>query len=374
MQRLRRLRLEKPAILHLDAAANPKLEPGHGFATWTGADHLLTSRARALLATDADLYARAAAAAPVEAAAPRLYCVLREVSAQHLLLAGVLPMLGAGGKRALSELPVGETPSLSQLDLGNGHDPRKPAPPRCLCCAQHLRRSARHSGAVCAPLREVLSDRLYPGSAQPPLMREAREWFKYDFEAWLPDAGCHDDALRAAKRRPASGEAVGDGSAAAAAAARPGRLPSQAMYACLDKALVCPKGHALLAYELYEREDGSSTEEEWEGGEEEGEEEDQLGDETDEDDPFVVDEDEDEDEEASDEESDESDSNDSSEMERWSTDAESNEDPEGSAHAESASDNDREWRRQRRSRLHMCPSSSANTSARTTPLPPPFAY
>ena len=71
---------------------------------------------------------------------------------------------------------------------------------------------------------------------------------------------------------------------------------------------------------------------------------------------------------------DESDSNDSSEMERWSTDAESNEDPEGSAHAESASDNDREWRRQRRSRLHMCPSSSANTSARTTPLPPPFAY
>ena len=208
-------------------------------------------------------------------------------------------------------------------------------------------------------------------------MREAREWFKYDFEAWLPDAGCHDDALRAAKRRPASGEAVGDGSAAAVAAARPGRLPSHAMYACLDKALVCPKGHVLLAYELYEREDGSSTEEEWEGGEQEGEEEDQWGGETDEDDPFVIDEVEDADEEESDEESDESDesdSNDSSEMERWSTDAESNEDPEGSAHAESDSDNDRDWRRQCHSRLRMCPSSSAVTSARAAPPPASFTY
>ena len=369
MQRLRRLRLEKPAILHLDAAANPKLEPGHGFATWTGADHLLTSRARALLATDADLYARAAAAAPVEAAAPRLYCVLREVSAQHLLLAGVLPMLGAGGKRALSELPVGETPSLSQLDLGNGHDPRKPAPPRCLCCAQHLRRSARHSGAVCAPLREVLSDRLYPGSAQPPLMREAREWFKYDFEAWLPDAGCHDDALRAAKRRPASGEAVVDGRAAAASSSRPGRLPSQAMYACLDTALVCPEGHVVLAYELYEREDGSGTEEEWEGGEEaEGEEEDgQWGAETDEDGPFILIEDEDEGEEESEQAS--------SEMERWSTGSSSNEDPDGSAHEEEndSDADDRDRRRQRRSRLRIRPMSSANTCARESPPSAAFA-
>ena len=261
------------ALLHLDANGNPQLAPGFGCPIWTGANHLMSSNGRNLL-----LY-------PEEQQGPEqgpsgFYCVLREASSQHLLLAGFLPMLSCFGlhhagaaddpsvvavtaavtaaKAAQRDLPPGQTPSLS-----NGAEPENSRAPRCLCCAIHLKRSPRHSGAVCMPTKELPArEGLNPGAERPPVMRDASRWFKYDFEAWLPEGGCAPEVLKAAKaankeQRKAEAEAEGRSPPSG-----PGRLPSDAPYACLDTALVCPYGHVLLAYELYEREDGETSSEE----------------------------------------------------------------------------------------------------------------
>ena len=252
------------ALLHLDANGNPQLAPGYGCPIWTGANHLMSSNGRNLL-----LYPEEQG--PEEQGPSGFYCVLREASSQHLLLAGFLPMLSflpAGANPSVAargaaaaaqrDLPPGQTPSLS-----NGAEPENSRAPRCLCCAIHLKRSPRHSGAVCMPTKELpAKEGLNPGAERPPVMRDASRWFKYDFEAWLPEGGCAPEVLKAAKaankeQRKAEAEAEGRSPPSG-----PGRLPSDAPYACLDTALVCPYGHVLLAYELYEREDGETSSEE----------------------------------------------------------------------------------------------------------------
>ena len=252
------------ALLHLDANGNPQLAPGYGCPIWTGANHLMSSNGRNLL-----LYPEEQG--PEEQGPSGFYCVLREASSQHLLLAGFLPMLSflpAGANPSVAargaaaaaqrDLPPGQTPSLS-----NGAEPENSRAPRCLCCAIHLKRSPRHSGAVCMPTKELPArEGLNPGAERPPVMRDASRWFKYDFEAWLPEGGCAPEVLKAAKaankeQRKAEAEAEGRSPPSG-----PGRLPSDAPYACLDTALVCPYGHVLLAYELYEREEGETSSEE----------------------------------------------------------------------------------------------------------------
>ena len=252
------------ALLHLDANGNPQLAPGYGCPIWTGANHLMSSNGRNLLQYPEEQ-------GPEEQGPSGFYCVLREASSQHLLLAGFLPMLSflpAGANPSVAargaaaaaqrDLPPGQTPSLS-----NGAEPENSRAPRCLCCAIHLKRSPRHSGAVCMPTKELPArEGLNPGAERPPVMRDASRWFKYDFEAWLPEGGCAPEVLKAAKaankeQRKAEAEAEGRSPPSG-----PGRLPSDAPYACLDTALVCPYGHVLLAYELYEREDGETSSEE----------------------------------------------------------------------------------------------------------------
>ena len=407
--RLRRQHQEKPATLHLDAAAPNRLDPGHGFATWTPANHLLAPHGRSALlgdtiaVADRDVLAAGPRAGDFAGWAqgsektPLLFCVAREVSAQHLLLAGVLPSLSPAAKRALAKLPVGASPTLSTLD-GAGSDKPRP-PPRCLCCAMELRHVARHCGAVCAPSRE-----LPPDAAKPPVMREASDWFRYDFAAWLPNGGCDQEAIKAARMKAASDAAEaaaaamadglsavvggpgGDGGAAvavealAAAAAgtgAEGRLPADAMYACLDTALVCPNGHVVLAYELYEREDGSTTDEEEEEEEddddfpdsEEEEEEEWVS--TDEDDE---DEEEDEDEE-DDSEDDDSEDEDSEEDEDDEDDGDGDSDEDDSDEDSDESSDETDWRpRHRRSHLGSRPGSRSSVEVHPTPPPAAFAY
>ena len=333
--RLRKLNLDSPTVLHLDAKAPTRLSPGYGYTRWAGADQLLRPKVRELIRRELDPLAskqqqqqpppRVGESAPVgwrdfeeailtwsdgssdeeeeeaaEAAgtsqgggiigdnpsppeglhaepsshsggpggshagppvprassagtpssasasvAPALHCVLREASPSHLLLQGIFTLLTPAARQALRRLAPATAPTLTQRDGSGGGSSRARPPPtqRCLCCAALLRPSRRHSGAVC---RRACGLPLW--MPPPPVMRDATSWFKSEVERWVPESGCH----------------------ARASAADDGALPT-ADFACLDSALVCPNGHCVLVYELYEGE-GDATEDSEEEEEEEEEE------------------------------------------------------------------------------------------------------
>ena len=285
----------KAALLHLDTRAPSRLTPGYGFSAWSGADHLLKESARRMLASEAGAALGASASDSAASAAgaasnvgsvvapstvlgacggtasstqlqevsdlaagsgvPSLLCILRESSPDHLLIAGILPRLPRAALRQLGAFEAGVTPAISYRDaVATARQPadRSPPPQRCLCCASQLRRVVRHSGAVCAPARRM------PKVERPPVMREASAWFRHDIDMWHSRVGCADATAIAA----AEADAACEASSTVGRWGR-GRQPeSKTRYACLESALVCPRGHVLLTYELYEVEGASDDESE----------------------------------------------------------------------------------------------------------------
>jgi hypothetical protein len=201
--------------LRLDTSAKLELTPGYGFGRWRRADTLLNDRARELLVRVDGM----APGTPPAASPPApLFCVLRESSPQHLLLAGVMPRLPNAARQELEEMPFGELFRASCFSLQ-----------RCVCCAKHLRSSARGSRSVRVP---VPARALPPTAQPPPRMRDATRWFLHEHARWTEESGIGNERATT----------IGDDDDSSRGV----------HHASLETALVCPHGHVVLTYQLSE--------------------------------------------------------------------------------------------------------------------------
>lgn len=238
------------ARLRLDPAAPTRLTPGYGFSDWARADHLLERKRFAPLLHSA----RALCVSEPPPTEPRLLCVLRERSATHLLLTGLLTPLSTPWRRALAELPPGSWPADDEMGETEM---------RCVCCATALRHSRCHGGAVPTKAAKHLL----------PCMREADSLFKDEIRRWCAESGCEEESGRAQGPEATVHAATASaGSDAVEGADEDGEDASEkgphVSTACLDRALVCPNGHVLLLYHLWEPDEDSASGES-EGGESE---------------------------------------------------------------------------------------------------------
>lgn len=329
------------SVLRLDAAAAVAVNPSYGFSVWRDAEPLLSRDGLRLLTGRAPDWPRQPDTPPA------ILCIARESSTEHVVLSGMIPHLTAEARQAITKLPRAEAlieyPGVSR---SSRNERRKRRFQRCLCCARSLVRDGR-GGAVadvrCHPLERppIMLDaedwfvedidrwRANGGcrptdDGRPPLMMGA-QWrdvvdsgsaTSYGARASTPVITPVDpsidppDASSSVQGSTSAGTPHPSGSAGVVRVSAPlmrtthltgSGHHSEAVeleawpvldsdeaepecYAALERALVCPKGHVVLVYELepYESdeedaEDGSDETEESEEEETDFDDDESLG-------------------------------------------------------------------------------------------------